>query len=132
MVYSPPRSRNELLDRYAAGERYFAGAELDQNMVPQGIVDLTGAVLDGADFSNCWFSASFSGASLRAVNFTHANVKCCDFSRADLTDAIFFGAAIEAATWAGAKVLRTKFGDVSLYGAILTEAEFTAIIESEL
>jgi uncharacterized protein YjbI with pentapeptide repeats len=129
MVYYPPKSRDELLDRYAAGERYFAGAELDQDMVSEGILDLTSAVLDGADFSNCWFSALFSGASLRATNFAHANVKCCDFSRADLTDADFRGAAMEAATWVGAKVLRTKFGDVSLYGARLSEAEFIAMIK---
>ena len=70
MVYYPPKFRKELLDRYAAGERYFAGAELDQDMVPGGVLDLTSALLDGADFSNCWFSATFSGASLRSTNFT--------------------------------------------------------------
>jgi uncharacterized protein YjbI with pentapeptide repeats len=66
------------------------------------------AVLDGADFSNCWFSATFAGSSLRAVRFSHANVKCCDFSRADLTEADFRGAAMEAATLGRCQAARNK------------------------
>ena len=100
-------------------------------MLPQGILDLDGAVLDGADFSECWFSATFRGASLKATKFRHANVKCCDFTGADLTNADFRESALEAAQWSGAILLGTQFGDVSLYGAFLTEAEFLTMIERE-
>lgn len=126
-----PRSHEDILSRYAAGERHFVGLELDLDMVPNGLLDIAGAVLDGADFSHCWFTATFVGASLKGAKFNHANVKCCDFSRADLTDADFRGAAMEAATWGGAKLLRTKFGDVSLYGAHLSEAKLLESIEND-
>ena len=128
MTYQPPRSRDELLARYAAGERHFVDTELD---IPDRIVDLDGAVLDGADFSEGWFTATFRGASLRATKFRHANVKCCDFTGADLTDADFREAALEATKWSGATLLGIQFGDVSLYGTFLTEAEFLNGIERE-
>lgn len=130
MAYRPPKSGEELLARYAAGERYFVGAELDHTGADGLLLNLAGAVLDEADFSKCWFQASFAGASLRATKFRDANVKSCDFSRADLTDAEFFGAAMEATTWGGANLIRTKFGDVSLYGAELDEVEFIEMIEN--
>ena len=116
--------------RYAAGERYFVGTHLDQDAVPEGVLDFSGAVLDDADFSKCWFTARFAGASLRATTFMGANVKTCDFSQADLTDANFCEAAMEATAWVGATLLRTRFGEVSLYGAVLREAEFIAMIEN--
>jgi len=130
MVYHPPTSGEELLARYAAGERYFVGTHLDHDAVPDGVLDLAGAVLDDANFSKCWFTARFVGASLRATTFSGANVKSCDFSQADLTDANFCEAAMEATAWVGATLLRTRFGEVDLYGAVLSEAEFIAMIEN--
>jgi len=131
MAYHPPKSREELLTRYAAGERSFVGAELDLDMVPGGSIDLSGEILDGADFSECWFTGSFRNASLRGATFRNANVKCCDFTGADLTNADFTDAAMEAATWRDAILNGTKFGDPSLYGVRLTEAQFLEMIADE-
>lgn len=130
MKYHPPKSREELLTRYAAGERLFAGAELDADMVPGGSIDLTGEILDRADFSECWLAGFFRNASLRGATFRRANIKTCDLG-ADLTNADFTDAAIEAAIWRGAIVNGTKFGDPSLYGVCLTEAQFLEMIAEE-
>ena len=122
-THHPTVSAAELLARYAAGERFFGEMELD---VPG--MDMTGVVLDGIDFSGSFFDTSFRNASLRGARFCRSNVKCCDFSGADLTDADFTGAALEATEWEGAVLTRTRFGDVSLYGAHLTETQFLELI----
>ncbi len=53
------------------GERRFPDTELSN-------CDLSGMVLDGADFEkHSWFAdANFSGASLRGTSFRGCNVKC--------------------------------------------------------
>lgn len=80
--YRAPESREDLLRRYASGERNFPGAELSD-------ADLSGVTLDGASFEKwSWFnSANFEGASLRGASFRECNVKCANFRRADLTGA---------------------------------------------
>jgi uncharacterized protein YjbI with pentapeptide repeats len=113
----------ELLSRYAAGDRSFAGIEFEI-----AGDDLEGRSLDDADFSNSWICASFRGSSLRKVNFRGANLKTCDFKGADLSEADFTGAALEATDWEGATLAGTTFGEVSLYGAPMTEAEFLKFI----
>lgn len=123
MTSEPPKTIDELLSRYAAGERNFVGAELDQPWA-----DLSGVILDDADLSRCWFDASFKSASLKRAKFCDANVKCCDFDDADLTDADFTGAALEATAWEGTILTGARFGPISLYGAHLTEAQFLASI----
>ena len=96
-------SVDELLRRYAAGERYFT----DTN-IPHGS-DLRGVTLDGAHFEDGFLhSADFRGASLRGVRF-NCNVKCSDFSGADLTGASFEGASVEAAMFVGAILDNTRF-----------------------
>lgn len=73
----PPESAKELLDRYAQGERDFAGALL------------MGADLEGANLR---------GANLRHANFQMAKLSGADFQGADLREANFqlawFGGAI--------------------------------------
>jgi hypothetical protein len=128
MLYSPPKSRDELLTRYAAGERSFVGSELDS--INEGI-DLTGVILDGADFSDSWIVASFRDASLKGAIFRRANVKTCDFSGANLTDADFRDAPLEATKWSGAILSGCKFGVVTYYGATVCEAEFLDFIQGE-
>ena len=89
--YKPPENRAELELRYAAGERHFPNTDLSGEY-------LVGIKLDGADFEkHSWFfDADFSGASLRGVSFRECNLKCANFSAADLTGAIFERAAIES------------------------------------
>ena len=69
--YRPPKSREELLQRYASGERYFPETELSD-------ADLSEVTLDGATFEKwSWFqSTNFERASLRGTSFRECNVKC--------------------------------------------------------
>ena len=72
--YKPPGSREELLSRYASGERNFPNTELSD-------ADLSGVTLDGASFDkwSWFFNANFKGASLRGTSFGECNVKCANF-----------------------------------------------------
>ena len=95
--YLPPENAQELLRRYAGGERRFPGVELSD-------ADLAGAMLDGTDFEGSWFcDASFEGASLRGTSFRLCNVKCANFRRADLTSSSFQLAAVEATEFRGGR-----------------------------
>lgn len=54
---SPPETVQELLRRYASGERQFHGVDLSD-------ADLSGVTLNGADFDGSWFfDTNFEGAS---------------------------------------------------------------------
>ncbi|MBW8848656.1 MAG: pentapeptide repeat-containing protein [Burkholderiales bacterium] len=116
--YRPPLSRAELEKRYAAGERCFPHTDLSD-------ADLSGVQLDGAEFGkNSWFhSANFSGASLRGTSFQECNVKCADFSNADLTDAVFELAAIESIRTTGAIVNGVRAKGATFYGCELPDGE---------
>lgn len=116
--YRPPRSRAELEERYAAGERCFPETDLCD-------ADLSGMQLDGADFEkHSWFhSANFSGASLRGTSFRECNVKCVDFSNADLTSAIFELASIESIRAAGAVLNGVRVKGATFYGCELAEGD---------
>ena len=118
MAKGPPATIEDLLARYAAGERHFAEAELDF-----AHADLTGVKLDGADLSKSWFLASFRGASLREVSFRGANMKTCDFSGADLTDADFRESALESTEFSGAILTRARFGGAHIYSYVMQDDE---------
>jgi uncharacterized protein YjbI with pentapeptide repeats len=105
MEASPPRTYKELLARYAADERNFAGSDLDDD--PE--FDLSGVCLDGIDLSRSFLVASFRGASLRRASFHESNIKTCDFSGADLTDADFTGAGLCAAEFESARLDGARF-----------------------
>ena len=116
--YRPPATRAELEKRYAAGERSFPETELSD-------ADLSGIVLDGADFEkHSWFAdADFSGASLRGTSFRECNIKCANFSNANLTDAIFELASIESIKATGAVRLGVKVRGATFYGCELLEGD---------
>ena len=109
--YTPPESREELLRRYANGERSFPDTELSN-------ADLAGVTLDGASFGRLsWFSSTnFEGASLRGTSFRECNVKCASFRHADLTGASFELAAVEATEFEGAKLAGVSFVGATYYG----------------
>jgi uncharacterized protein YjbI with pentapeptide repeats len=110
--YQPPRSADELVQRYNAGERYFRDVD-----IPDGS-DLRKSTLAGATFDHGWLSdIDFRGANLRQVSFLHCNVKCSDFREADLEGAIFTGSLVEA----------TYFEDANLTGVSFLEHRFTAV-----
>ncbi len=113
-TYSAPTSRDELLQRYAKGERSFPNTDLCD-------ADLAGVTLDGANFEPLsWFhSADFTGASLRGTGFGRCNLKCATFKGADLTDAVFDEAAIESIDLNDARLLRASFLGATFYGITL-------------
>ena len=114
-----PQSTDELLRRYAAGERFFLEAD-----IPEGS-SLQNAVLAGACFKDSWLSdVDLRGADLRGCRFEGGNVKCSDFSGADMRGAVFIGTAVEATVWHGAKVDGADFTQASAYGSAIADPEF--------
>jgi uncharacterized protein YjbI with pentapeptide repeats len=109
--YRPPESREELLRRYASGERSFPDTELSD-------ADLVGVTLDGVSIErfSWFFSTNFEGASLRGTSFRECNVKCASFRNADLTGASFELAAVEAAEFNGARLEGVSFVGATCYG----------------
>lgn len=87
----------ELLARYADGERNFAGIELIQS---------EGVPLDS--------SIDLEGAILRDINLRGAYLRQADLCRADLTGADLFGVSLEGA-WLKRAIVR----DANLYSANL-------------
>jgi len=116
--YGPPESREELLRRYASGERNFPDSELSD-------ADVAGVTLDGASFERwSWFSSSnFEGASLRGTSFRECNVKCASFRQADLTGPSFELAAVEAADFDGAVLEGVSFVGATCYGYTLRDGD---------
>ena len=101
----------ELLRRYASGERCFTGIQLADGSV------LSGADLSGATFENGFFSdIDVRCANLRRTIFRNMNLKCTDFRGADLTDALFEDVLIEAAAFKGAIVQNTLFRKLFYHG----------------
>ncbi len=118
--YSPPQSAEELLRRYAAGERYFPDADIPDRS------SLRGATLAGAIFRDFWLSdVDLRDADLRGCRFENGNVKCSEFDNADLRNATFSGCVhVEASSWHGAKVDGTDFSGVWAYGSPINSPEF--------
>jgi uncharacterized protein YjbI with pentapeptide repeats len=98
----PPKSAEELLTRYAAGERNFDGA------------NLTGANLRQADLR----STSLVGADLTGANLRHATLYA-----ANLCDALFGGADLGGARLCGASIRRAKLSGARLSHANFLQAE---------
>jgi Pentapeptide repeats (8 copies) len=133
----------ELLERYAAGERDFAGVDLyphegcDWTMLTrqnlQGI-NLRGAYLyranfglsdlSGADLSGAYLKigalgcAILRGSKMRGTILKQAILRMADLTDSDLTDA----------NLAGARLMEANFTRVNLTAAILTNADLTDVI----
>ncbi len=90
-------------------------------------LDLTGAALEGLDFSGCDLSGSFlEKARLAGCSFRGANVERAVFTRADLSGADFHGAKASGANFGEADLTRTKLtGGVDLSEAVLIGAMLT-------
>ena len=74
--YRPPKDAQELLQRYAAGERFFADASLP-------IADLSSADLSGADLRG----ADLRGSNLQKTRLLNATMRDADLQDADLKGA---------------------------------------------
>ena len=104
-------TRDELLSRYAAGERDFRRVNL------RG-VDLSEAILTEANLAG----ACLARASLVRVNLTEANLTGANLFRANLTKATLFYANLSYANLSGANLY-----EASLVGTILYEGDATKV-----
>lgn len=109
MDSSATAKKQQLLQRYANGDRYFGEIDLYQE-------DLTAVDLMGSEFpkANLW-GANLIRANLRNVDFRQANLSQANLHLADLRGANLTGANLRRSNLAGAK----------LQGAILDGASFT-------
>jgi TIR domain/Pentapeptide repeats (8 copies) len=121
----PPQSVEELLERYAVGERDFRGACLAKadlqhanlNDAWLNVADLSEADLQGANL----VQGCLRGANLRGANLSDANI-----SSADLIDADLCGTRLN-----GAQGYYTDFGRANLQGAQLLKADLSGASFSE-
>ena len=111
-----PSTAEQILERYAKGERNFERVD-----VPEGS-SFQGADLSGASFKTSWVSGiDFREAKLRGVCFDECNVKVSDFRGADLTDATFRNALLCGASFSTAKVDNVIVAGATWYGCAITD-----------
>ncbi len=144
-----PENVEELLRRYAAGERNFAGANLSgANLTGVHLrsANLSGANLSGANLSGAdLIDANFCGANLargeimvadlRTTNFSEANLSETDLrdtnlrganlARADLRRAFLRCANLSEAKLTGANLSGANLCDADLEAADLNDANFS-------
>ncbi len=127
----PPQNAEELLERYAAGERDFRGAKLNRANLYDAVLaksqlnaaDLTAADLRGANLAEAGlYGADLRGARLSSANISNAGLidaNLCDArlddTRAHTTD--FRRARLRRANLCRADLVEASFGEADLYGA---------------
>jgi uncharacterized protein YjbI with pentapeptide repeats len=114
----------ELLQRYAAGERDFSGISLESKWGLEGAelpdINLSGATLrrvdfDGADLSRANLSnANLGGANLESANLTEANLR-----NAIISDGILGSTNLSYADLSYANLTMAGLADADLTGAIM-------------
>lgn len=112
----------EILARYQAGERNFRELEITEPANATDPNSFRGAILDDADFTGAFIVADFTGASLRRAKLC-ANVKTCCFDKADLRDADFTDAALEATSFRGARLEGADFTGAGVYSHRMAPGE---------
>ncbi|PPT07019.1 pentapeptide repeat family protein [Geitlerinema sp. FC II] len=110
------RSPEELLRRYAAGEREFEQVRLSE-------ADLHNAILHGIDLSEAILNdANLSRADLRGADFSWADLSGANLCGADLRGAIFTRADLTDANLTHANLLKADLSLADLENADLSEA----------
>jgi uncharacterized protein YjbI with pentapeptide repeats len=125
----------ELLERYAAGERNFNGIRVsaeDYDTIFEGR-DLSGINLCGSTLSGNWSGVNLSKARLRGVtgdgwdlrqgNLSQADLSGTDFSQCDLTGCNFTEAILFGTAFSQVVVDEANFTRARLSGADLSEAD---------
>lgn len=139
----------ELLQRYAAGERNFSGIRVsaeEYDTIFDGR-DLSGINLCGGTLSGNWSGVNLSKARLRGVtgdgwdlrqgNLSQANLSGTDFIQCDLTgcnftEAILFGTAfrqvvVDEANFTGAWLRGADLSEADLEGANFSRANLKGV-----
>lgn len=105
---------NELIERYNAGERNFAGIDLR-------FANLSQADLSGADLSR----ANLQGANLQQATLSWVRLYGADLDGANLTDASLYRANLQRAKLNNAKLKRADLRAADLIDAELVGADFS-------
>ena len=122
--YKPPTSAMEVLERYARGERYFVGAQLEG-------ADLVGAELPRANLNEASLhQASLSNAALTEATLVDINARdvClreADLSNADLSSSFLVAAELQGANLSGAKLKDAYLPRAAILLANLRGADLT-------
>lgn len=153
---APLGSAEELLRRYAAGEREFRFAQLHGEELSNvnlsgawlcetdfGEAALCGADLHGANLNSASFfhtdlngadlhdaelcCVGFHEADLRDANLTGANLEAADLSQACLRGANLTGAELEGANFTGANLEAVAFGGARLYHTVLSDVDLESL-----
>lgn len=104
----------ELLKRYASGERDFRGIELQE-------ANLEGANLEGADLSNTVLClANLNRSNLTDANLSHANLVGTDLMHTIGIRAKFTGAKVLGADLRGSNFSQADFTDALLSSSLFT------------
>lgn len=131
-------SVQELLEKYAAGERDFAGVNLTEANLSRvhlsrinlsrailSIANLSGSNLNGADLSYAKLNvARLSGTSLIEANLSGALLNVANLIRANLTEAELVQAALIRAEMIRTNLSRANLSEANLNGADLRESKF--------
>lgn len=109
----------ELLSKYAAGDRTFLGANLAE-------ANLSGANLSGANLTGANLSvANLSGANLSSVNLSKAKLNVAKLSGANLAKANLYEAILNVANLTLADLNGAEMSQASLVRAELSRAELS-------
>ena len=120
---SPVGEPHEIVKRYEAGERDFAGANLEGASLTRA--ELQKANLEGANLEEAYLlgadlqGADLGGANLRKVFFRDANLRL-----ANLQDANLQGANLRGASLTRAELQKANLEGANLQGANLRGADF--------
>jgi hypothetical protein len=115
--YKPPESTEELLRRYAAGERGFHKTDLSG-------ANLSGANLSGANLAVTLFERTdFRGADLSSTRFDGAHLGGADLSDTKLRGACLGGANLGAANLQRADLANADLGSADLGSVDLRGAD---------
>lgn len=119
----------ELLRRYAAGERNFPFIEIDDwNGVLIGS-DLRGINLIGADLGHAgWWNTNLSGACLVAVDFGGMRIDEANLSNANLTGASLWTVDLSGANLSGCILKGANLRRAILWNANLLNADLDGAI----
>lgn len=124
--YTNGMNRDEICERYAAGERNFRGLDLAG-------INLSQFNLAGADLSQSNLSgARLNGACLHKALLKGANLQNADLQSADLVDADLSGANLTNADLRAAFLWRTNLTSAKLHGTKLHWAALTQVVPADI
>ncbi|MEO0532790.1 MAG: pentapeptide repeat-containing protein [Cyanobacteria bacterium P01_A01_bin.123] len=126
----------ELLKKYAAGLRDFAGINLNETSLigatlPEII--LRGASLNVANLNSVNFShsdlahASLNVSRLSGANLSHANLSQANLNVANLIRAVLISADLSGVSMVRAELLRAELSSTNLSGANLSESDLREV-----